>query len=65
MPNGSSGWPSLYAVSGTRDAVTALLAIPDLLFEDHGQFVQDDGTSRSPRTQRMRPLPPRRPRNRR
>lgn len=44
MPNGSSGWPSLYTVSGTRDAVTALLGIPDLLFEDHGQFVQDDGT---------------------
>jgi hypothetical protein len=44
MPNGSSGWPNLYAVSGSRDAVTALLAIPDFLFEDHGQFVLDDGT---------------------
>jgi hypothetical protein len=44
MPNGSSGWPNLYSVSGTRDALTALLDIPDLLFEDHGQFVRDDGT---------------------
>jgi hypothetical protein len=44
MANGSSGWPNLYTVSGTSDAVTALLSVPDFLFEDHGQLVLDDGT---------------------
>ncbi len=44
MPNGSSGWPNLYSVNGPPAALAALLAIPGITFDDHGQFVLPDGT---------------------
>jgi hypothetical protein len=44
MATGTSGWSNLYSVTGTRDALTALLGIQDFTFDDHGQFVLEDGT---------------------
>lgn len=43
MANGS-GWANMYSVTGTRDALTALLGIADFKFDDHGQSVLEDGT---------------------
>lgn len=33
-----------FSIVCTRESLDALVAIPDLLFDDHGQSVLDDGT---------------------
>jgi hypothetical protein len=39
-----ASWPNLYAVTGTRDALTALIDLDDWRFDDHGQVLNDDST---------------------
>jgi hypothetical protein len=43
MSDSSSG-RSIFSIVCTRESLDALVAIPDLLFDDHGQSVLDDGT---------------------
>ena len=43
MANGSD-WPNIYCVSGSRDALMALVDIAGFSFDEHGQHVLDDGT---------------------